>query len=71
LLTHGSKSLTRGSELLTRGSVLAARREKPHIVLLFVGAAIFGFGFALAAVMPKGGQGHERRSRGSIRQTSQ
>ncbi len=37
------------------GALLAARREKPHIVLLFVGAATFGFGFALAAVMPKYG----------------
>jgi MFS family permease len=32
--------------------LLAARRAKPAIALLFVGAAVFGFGFALAAVMP-------------------
>jgi MFS family permease len=37
------------------GALLAARREKPHIALLFVGAAIFGVGFALAAVMPRYG----------------
>ncbi|HEX4494892.1 MAG TPA: MFS transporter [Thermoanaerobaculia bacterium] len=34
------------------GALLAARREKPHVMLLLVGAAVFGFGFALAAVMP-------------------
>jgi MFS family permease len=34
------------------GALLAARREKPHIGLLFVGAVIFGFGCALAAIMP-------------------
>jgi MFS family permease len=34
------------------GALLAARRAKPQIALLFGGAAIFGFGFALAAVMP-------------------
>jgi MFS family permease len=34
------------------GALLAARRAKPHIALLFAGAAIFGFGFALAAIMP-------------------
>jgi MFS family permease len=34
------------------GALLAARREKSHIALLFGGAAIFGFGFALAAIMP-------------------
>ncbi len=34
------------------GALLAARREKPDIALLCVGAAIFGFGFSLAAVMP-------------------
>ena len=34
------------------GALLAARRAKPHIVHLFSGAAIFGFGLALAAVMP-------------------
>jgi MFS family permease len=35
------------------GALLAARREKPSIALLLVAAAIFGFGFALAAIMPK------------------
>jgi MFS family permease len=34
------------------GALLAARRARPHIALLFGGAAIFGFGFALAAIMP-------------------
>jgi MFS family permease len=34
------------------GALLAARREKPHIGILFAGAAVFGFGFALAAFMP-------------------
>jgi MFS family permease len=34
------------------GALLAAGRAKPHIALLFAGAAIFGFAFALAAVMP-------------------
>ncbi len=34
------------------GALLAAGREKPHFVLLLVGAATFGFGFALAAVVP-------------------
>jgi nicotinamidase-related amidase/MFS family permease len=34
------------------GALLAARRVKPHIALLLAGAAIFGLGFALAAVMP-------------------
>jgi MFS family permease len=34
------------------GSLLAARRAKPHITHLFGGAAVFGFGLALAAVMP-------------------
>jgi MFS family permease len=34
------------------GALLAAGREKPHFGLLLVGAAIFGFGCALAAVMP-------------------
>ncbi|TCL04246.1 MFS transporter [Sodalis ligni] len=34
------------------GALLAARREKPNIALLCVGAAIFGSGLALAAVMP-------------------
>ncbi len=34
------------------GALLAARREKPHVTLLFAGAGLFGIGFALAAVMP-------------------
>lgn len=34
------------------GALLAARREKPRIALLAVGAAVFGSGFALAALMP-------------------
>jgi MFS family permease len=34
------------------GALLAARRAKPHMALLLAGAAIFGFGFALAAIMP-------------------
>ncbi|MGB8353578.1 MAG: MFS transporter [Chthoniobacteraceae bacterium] len=34
------------------GALLSARREKPRITILLVGAAIFGSGFALAAVMP-------------------
>ncbi len=34
------------------GALLAARREKPGIVLLLAGAAFFGFGFSLAAIMP-------------------
>ena len=34
------------------GALLAARRERPHIALLFGGAAFFGLGFALAAIMP-------------------
>jgi len=34
------------------GALLAARREKPGMALLFTGAAVFGFGCALAAVMP-------------------
>jgi MFS family permease len=34
------------------GALLAARREKPGFVLLLAGAAMFGFGLALAAVMP-------------------
>jgi MFS family permease len=35
------------------GALLAARRAKPHIALLFAAAAIFGSGFALAAIMPE------------------
>ncbi len=34
------------------GALLAAGREKPHFALLLVGAAIFGLGCALAALMP-------------------
>jgi MFS family permease len=35
------------------GALLAARREKPRASLLFVGAAFFGIGCAIAAVMPE------------------
>jgi MFS family permease len=34
------------------GALLAARRARPGIALLLAGAAIFGFGCALAAIMP-------------------
>ena len=34
------------------GALLAARREKPHLSLLLAGAAIFGLGCTLAAMMP-------------------
>ena len=34
------------------GALLAARRERPHIAFLVGGAAIFGVGFVLAAIMP-------------------
>jgi MFS family permease len=34
------------------GALLAARRERPRFVFLVVGAAVFGVGCALAAVMP-------------------
>jgi MFS family permease len=34
------------------GALLAARRAKPRVVLLVSGAALFGFGLALAASMP-------------------
>jgi MFS family permease len=37
------------------GALLAARRAKPRITLLLAGAAIFGFGCALAAIMPNYG----------------
>jgi MFS family permease len=34
------------------GALLAARREQPRLAFLLVGAAIFGLGFGLAAIMP-------------------
>jgi MFS family permease len=34
------------------GALLAARRAKPRVAVLFSGCALFGFGLALAAVMP-------------------
>jgi MFS family permease len=34
------------------GALLAAGREKPHVTLLLASAAVFGFGCALAAIMP-------------------
>jgi MFS family permease len=34
------------------GALLSARREKPRMAPLLAGAAIFGFGFVLAALMP-------------------
>jgi MFS family permease len=34
------------------GALLAARRPQPRITLLFTGAAVFGLGCALAAIMP-------------------
>jgi MFS family permease len=34
------------------GALLAARRETPDFVLLLAGAAMFGLGLALAAIMP-------------------
>jgi MFS family permease len=34
------------------GALLSARRERPRVALLFAGAAFFGAGCALAAVMP-------------------
>ena len=34
------------------GALLSAGREKPRIALLLAGAAVFGFGLALAAFMP-------------------
>ena len=37
------------------GALLAARRAKPHIAVLFAGAAIFGAGCALAAIAPSYG----------------
>ncbi|MFF1876858.1 MFS transporter [Leifsonia sp. NPDC058230] len=35
------------------GALLSARRERPRVSLLFAGAAFFGFGCAVAAVMPE------------------
>jgi MFS family permease len=37
------------------GALLAARRATPRIGILFAGAAIFGVGFAVAAIMPNYG----------------
>jgi MFS family permease len=37
------------------GALLAAQRGKPHIALLLAAAAVFGFGFVLAAMMPSVG----------------
>jgi MFS family permease len=34
------------------GALLAARQAKPRVAVLLAGAAIFGLGFAIAAVMP-------------------
>ena len=34
------------------GALLSARREKPRMAFLLVGAVVFGLGFALAAFMP-------------------
>jgi MFS family permease len=34
------------------GALLAARRERPHIAILLAGAAVFGFGCGLSAIMP-------------------
>jgi MFS family permease len=34
------------------GALLAARREQPRLAFLLAGAAIFGLGFGLAAIMP-------------------
>lgn len=34
------------------GALLAARRAQPRIALLFAGSALFGFGCALAGIMP-------------------
>jgi MFS family permease len=34
------------------GALLAAGREKPHFTLLFIGATVFSFGCALAAIAP-------------------
>ncbi|MDR3509592.1 MAG: MFS transporter [Caulobacteraceae bacterium] len=37
------------------GALMAARRERPHIVLMLGAAAVFGVGLTLAAVMPSYG----------------
>ena len=34
------------------GALLSARREKPRMIFLLVGATVFGVGFAIAAFMP-------------------
>jgi MFS family permease len=34
------------------GALLAARRPQPRMTLMFIGAAVFGLGCALAAIMP-------------------
>ena len=34
------------------GALLSARRERPRLAFLFGGAAVFGFGLALASLMP-------------------
>ena len=34
------------------GALLSARREKPRMTFLLVGAVVFGIGFAIASVMP-------------------
>jgi MFS family permease len=34
------------------GALLAARRAKPRVAVLLIGAALFALGFALAAIMP-------------------
>ena len=34
------------------GALLSARREKPRMAFLLVGATLFGMGFAIAAFMP-------------------
>ena len=34
------------------GALLAARRERPHLIVLLAGTAVFGIGFLIAAGMP-------------------